>query len=60
MRYTKESMKASEWISHCDAAGELRVTRMFLKEVAMPLFGPPNVEKTKARSNVKGLIKALG
>ena len=26
----------------------------------MPLFGPPNVEKLKAKGNVKGLIKALG
>jgi len=25
----------------------------------MPLFGPPNVEKLKAKGNVKGLIKAL-
>jgi HEAT repeat protein len=25
----------------------------------MPLFGPPNVEKLKARGNTKGLIKAL-
>jgi hypothetical protein len=25
----------------------------------MPLFGPPNVEKMKAKGNVKGLIKAL-
>jgi len=24
------------------------------------LFGPPNVEKLKAKSDVKGLIKALG
>src|SRR5450759_2332909 len=27
---------------------------------AMPLFGPPNVEKLKAKRDVKGLIKALG
>jgi len=26
----------------------------------MPLFGPPNVDKLKAKNNVKGLIKALG
>ena len=26
----------------------------------MPLFGPPNVEKLKAKRDVKGLIKALG
>ena len=26
----------------------------------MPLFGPPNVKKLKAKGNVKGLIKALG
>jgi hypothetical protein len=26
----------------------------------MPLFGPPNVEKLKARGNVSGLIEALG
>lgn len=26
----------------------------------MPLFGPPNVEKLKAKGNIKGLIKALG
>jgi HEAT repeat protein len=26
----------------------------------MPLFGPPNVEKLKAKGDVKGLIKALG
>ncbi|MHA1280458.1 MAG: HEAT repeat domain-containing protein [Candidatus Helarchaeota archaeon] len=25
----------------------------------MPLFGPPNIEKLKAKRNVKGLIKAL-
>ena len=25
----------------------------------MPLFGPPDVEKLKAKKNVKGLIKAL-
>lgn len=25
----------------------------------MPLFGPPNIEKLKAKSDVKGLIKAL-
>ena len=26
----------------------------------MPLFGPPNIEKLRAKGNVKGLIKALG
>ena len=26
----------------------------------MPLFGPPEVAKLKAKGNVKGLIKALG
>ena len=26
----------------------------------MPLFGPPNIEKLKAKGNIKGLIKALG
>ncbi|NQT71853.1 MAG: HEAT repeat domain-containing protein [Chloroflexi bacterium] len=26
----------------------------------MPLFGPPNVQKLKAKGNIKGLIKALG
>jgi HEAT repeat protein len=26
----------------------------------MPLFGPPNIEKLKARCDVAGLIKALG
>ena len=26
----------------------------------MALFGPPNVEKMKAKKDVKGLIKALG
>ena len=26
----------------------------------MPLFGPPNVEKLKAKRSVDGLIKALG
>jgi hypothetical protein len=25
----------------------------------MPLFGPPNVKKMKAKGNIKGLIKAL-
>ena len=25
----------------------------------MPIFGPPNVDKLKARRNVKGLIKAM-
>ena len=25
----------------------------------MPLFGPPNIEKLKAKDNIKGLIKAL-
>lgn len=25
----------------------------------MGLFGPPNIEKLKARKNVKGLIRAL-
>jgi len=25
----------------------------------MPLFGPPNIEKLKAKGNVKGLIKAI-
>lgn len=25
----------------------------------MPLFGPPNIEKLKARKDVKGLAKAL-
>ncbi|MCC7162462.1 MAG: HEAT repeat domain-containing protein [Anaerolineae bacterium] len=26
----------------------------------MPLFGPPNIEKLKAKHDVNGLIKALG
>jgi HEAT repeat protein len=26
----------------------------------MPLFGPPNIEKMKAKGDVKGLIKAFG
>src|SRR5450756_828303 len=26
----------------------------------MPLFGPPNVEKLKAKGDIPGLIKALG
>ena len=26
----------------------------------MRIFGPPNIEKMKAKKNVKGLIKALG
>lgn len=26
----------------------------------MPLFGPPNIDKLKAKRNIKGLIKALG
>jgi HEAT repeat protein len=34
-----------------------------MKEIAMPLlglFGSPNVEKLKAKGDIKGLIKALG
>jgi HEAT repeat protein len=30
------------------------------EDTTMPLFGPPNIDKLKAKRDVKGLIKALG
>jgi hypothetical protein len=49
------------------AGGRIAVTCYFgtLREqtgrrITMGLFGPPDVEKMKAKGDVKGLIKALG
>jgi HEAT repeat protein len=45
------------WIFRCDIG--IRYCRLTERSQAMSLFGPPNVEKMKARRDINGLIEAL-